>query len=82
MFGDWSVASQVGLMPRVQTTGDTGLAASTDRVAVSDGDRFGLFSPSNPLLWFGIFLAVTVGAAGAAGSVRLGKVKLSASAGK
>lgn len=83
MYSDFSVASQVGLMPHfAQTTGDTGLATSTDRVAVSDGDHFGLLSPSNPLFWFGLFMFVTVGFAGAAGSVRLGKVKLSAQAGK
>lgn len=82
MFGDFSVQSQVGLIPRVQTQGDTGVAAPIDRVAVADGDRMGLFSPSNPLLWFGLFMAATVGLVGAAGSVRLGKVKLAASAGK
>lgn len=82
MFGDFSVQSQIGLTPRVQTAGDTGLSAPTDRVAVSPTDRMGLFSPSNPLTWFGVFLLVTVGAAGMAGSVRLGKVKVSASAGK
>ncbi len=82
MLGDFSVYSQVGLTPRVQTAGDTGLAAPTDRVAVMDTDRMGLFSPSNPLLWFGAILAITVGAAGVAGSVRLGKAKIAVSAGK
>lgn len=82
MLHDFSVASQIGLTPRVQTQGDTGVAAPTERSAIGDTDVMGLFSPSNPLLWFGAILAVTVGAAAAAGSLRIGKIKLSASAGK
>jgi hypothetical protein len=39
----------------------------------------GLVNPANPLMWFGVVLAVTVGLAGLAGSVRLGRAKLSAS---
>ena len=82
MLGDFSVASQIGLAPRTQTQGDTGIAAPTERAAIGDTDVMGLLSPSNPLTWFGAFLLITVGAASAAGSVRLGKLKLSASAGK
>jgi hypothetical protein len=81
-FGDFSVASQIGLAPRVQTQGDTGVANPTERSAIGDLDTMGLFSPANPLTWFAAFLLVTVGAASAAGSVRLGKIKLSATAGK
>jgi hypothetical protein len=81
MLNDFSVASQVGLNPRTQTQGDTGIAAPTQRSAVSDTDVMGLFSLSNPLTWFAAILLVTVGAASAAGSVRLGKLKMSASAG-
>jgi hypothetical protein len=40
-----------------------------------------LLDPNNPLLWFIVVVAVTMGAAGVAGSVRLGKAKFSASAG-
>ncbi len=39
----------------------------------------GLLHPDNPLFWFGAVLAVTLGAVGVAGSVRLGRAKLSAS---
>ena len=39
----------------------------------------GLLDPANPLMWFGVVLLVTVGAAGVAGSVRLGRARLSAS---
>lgn len=45
---------------------------------IPDGVR-GLLHPNNPLMWFGVILLVTVGAAGVAGSVRLGQAKLSAS---
>jgi hypothetical protein len=41
-----------------------------------------LIDPSNPLFWLGVVLVVTFGAAGLAGSVRLGGAKLSASVGK
>lgn len=76
----WSVQDQVGLRPIAPVTG--GVAQSTQSAAMTDDDTIGRFSLGNPLVWFGIFLAVTVGAASAAGSVRLGKVKVSASAGK
>jgi hypothetical protein len=76
----WSAFDQVGLRPIAPVTG--GVAQSTQSNAMTDDDTIGRFSLSNPLVWFGIFLAVTVGAASAAGSVRLGKVKVSAAAGK
>jgi hypothetical protein len=58
-----------------------GVAAPTQTMATDDmasGVR-GLVDPNNPLFWFGVVLAVTLGAVGVAGSVRLGKAKLSAS---
>jgi hypothetical protein len=42
----------------------------------------GLLSPKNPLFWFGAVLLTTVGAAGLAGSVKLGPARLAASVGK
>ena len=82
MLGDFTVASQIGLAPRVQTQGDTGIASPVERSAVSDTDMMGLFSLSNPLTWFAGILLVTVGAASAAGSVRVGQIKQSAQAGE
>jgi hypothetical protein len=41
-----------------------------------------LVDPNNPLVWFAGLLLVTVGAAGIAGSVRLGPAKVGASVGK
>jgi hypothetical protein len=41
-----------------------------------------LLNPRNPLFWFGAFLAATAGLIGGAGSVRLGRAKISGSVGK
>jgi len=82
MLGDFSVASQIGLKPMAPTVGDTDVAAPTARVAVFDDDNMSLISPRNPLFVLGLIIAVTVGAAAAAGSVRVGKAKISVSAGK
>ena len=40
-----------------------------------------LVDPRNPLVWFGLILAVTLGAAGVSGSVKAGPMKASASVG-
>jgi hypothetical protein len=81
MFADFSVASQIGLRPHAPQ-GDTDVAAPMQRVAITYEDNPGLLSPRNPLFILGLILAITVGAASAAGSVRVGKAKLSVSAGK
>lgn len=77
----WSVTDQIGLKPVAPAGGGT-VAAPTQSAAFTDDDTIGPFSLSNPLVWVGLFALVTVGAASVAGSVRLGKVKVSASAGK
>lgn len=54
------------------------VAAPTQRMGTNDlatGWK-GLVDPHNPLMWFGVVLLVTVGAAGLAGSVRLGRARL------
>lgn len=76
----WTAFDQVGLRPIAPTTG--GVAQPTQSAAMTDDDTIGPFSIGNPLVWFGIFALVTVGAASAAGSVRLGKAKVSAAVGK
>lgn len=61
-----------------------GVAADTQAMGTDDietGIR-GLVDPTNPLVWFGVFLLITVGAAGVAGSVRLGRAKVSAELGQ
>lgn len=76
----WTAFDQIGLRPIAPTTG--GVATATQGVARTDDDVIGRFSIDNPLTWLAIFALITVGAASAAGSVRLGKVKVSAQAGK
>jgi len=47
-----------------------------------NGGLRSLVDPHNPIMWFGVLLLVTVGAAGVAGSVKLGPAKVSGSVGK
>lgn len=68
-----------GCSPQVPS--GAGGAAPTAYMGTDDiaaGVR-GLLDPNNPLLWVGVILAVTLGAVGVAGSVRLGKARVSAS---
>lgn len=77
----FSVAEQIGLHPIAPAMGSAA-ATPTQSIARTDDDVIGPLSLGNPLVWIGLFALVTVGAASAAGSVRLGKVSVSASAGK
>lgn len=72
--------SVYGMTPQAPSWG---VAAPTQHMGTSDvrqGWR-ALIDPHNPLLWFGVVLAVTLGAAGVAGSVRLGPAKVAAQVG-
>jgi hypothetical protein len=40
-----------------------------------------LTSPDNPLFWFGVFTAVTLGLVGASTQLKFGPIRLAASAG-
>jgi hypothetical protein len=78
MFTASSVYGQAPASPSYGVAAPTqGMATVSD---FSDGWR-GLCDPRNPLLWLGGFLLATVGLAGVAGSVRLGKAKVSAQVG-
>lgn len=59
---------------------DTAVSA-TDHTSQTSGWR-SLVDPRNPIVWFGALLLVTVGAAGVAGSVRLGPARVGGSVGK
>lgn len=76
----WSAMDQIGLRPIAPA--HAGVAQPTQAAAFTDHDTVGPMSIDNPLVWLGIFALITVGAASAAGSVRLGKVKITAQAGK
>ena len=76
----FNAASVYGATPQAPSYG---IAAPTQGMATDDiktGWK-GLVDPNNPLTWFGVFLLITVGAAGVAGSVRLGRAKVSVDAG-
>lgn len=81
--GPFSAYSQVGLRGHPGSNG-AGTRTVTSNIATQDEPLSGLAAlvdPHNPLLWFGVFLLVTVGAASVAGSVKLGKAQVSASVG-
>jgi hypothetical protein len=59
--------------------------AQTALSATDDGGAQGwrsLVDPRNPLVWVGAVLLITVGAASAAGSARLGPARLAGAVGK
>jgi hypothetical protein len=74
-------ASVYGMSPQAPTWG---VAAPTAHLGTDDmaGGLRALFDPHNPLLWLGGILALTVGFAGVAGSARVGRFRVSASAGE
>lgn len=78
----FTAQSLYGCAPNTPTAG---VAAPTERLGMGTGDLRtgvrGLLDPTNPLVWFGAFMLVTVGAASVAGSVRLGRAKVSANVG-
>ncbi len=55
--------------------------AATATDSVHGGVRE-LINPRNPLVWVGVLILVTAGAAGVAGSVKLGPAKIGGSIGK
>lgn len=76
----YNASSVYGCTPQAPSYG---VAAPTQTMGTDDlrtGWR-GLIDPANPLLWLGGLILVTVGAAGVAGSARLGAAKVSASLG-
>lgn len=84
MFEDTSNFTASGVYGIAGQGPSYGVAAPTQRMA-NDGLDTGLHALidiHNPLLWFGALLLITVGAAGVAGSVKLGPAKLSGSVGK
>ncbi len=63
-------ASIYGTAPVVIPSVTPQVAMSATDDSPSGGLR-SLVNPQNPLMWFGVLLLVTVGAAGVAGSVKL-----------
>lgn len=63
-----------------------GVASVTQPMGVySQGAAQGyksMLDPHNPIMWLGVFLLATVGAAGISGSARLGPARVSGGVGK
>jgi len=78
MFTAAEIYGTTPVYPGGGSVAQTAISATSD---MPQGWK-GLVDPGNPLMWFGVLLLVTVGAAGAAGSVRLGPARLSAGVGK
>jgi hypothetical protein len=78
MFTAESIYGTAPVIPGIGVVTDTAISA-TDR------QRRGwraLVDPTNPIMWFGAVLLITVGAAGIAGSARIGPVKVAGAVGK
>lgn len=74
MFDPQSIYGMTPQAPSYQAA-----ATPTQGMAIDSGVRMGwrgLLDWNNPLFWVGVVLVVTFGAAGAAGSVRLGRARL------
>lgn len=71
----WTAQSVYGMTPQAPSYG---VAAPTQDMAVDPipGGWRRLVTPDNPLFWAGVLILVTLGAAGVAGSVRLGRAQL------
>jgi len=81
MTDQWTAAGLYGATPQAPSyVGAPTQALGTDEVGTGGWRR--LVDPANPLVWFGIALAVTVGLIGVAGSVRLGPARASLSVGE
>jgi hypothetical protein len=74
----YTAQSIYGIAPQMPSAG---VAAPTQQMGADflPAGMRGLVDPGNPLFWVGAIMAVTFGLAGVAGSVRLGRAKLSAS---
>lgn len=77
----FTASSLYGTTTQAPSYGSTAPTQAMGTDITSAGGWRGLVDPGNPLVWFGAILLVTVGAAGVAGSVRLGKATLRASVG-
>jgi len=75
---DFDAASVYGALPQI---GSATVAAPTEHMGTNDlqGGLRALIDPHNPVMWFGAVVLATFGLIGVAGSVRLGKAKVSAS---
>lgn len=77
----YNVQSVYGMTPQAPAWGVAAPTAHMGTDDMANGFR-ALIDPHNPLFWLGGIIAVTVGFAGLAGSARVGRFRVAASAGK
>ncbi len=75
----WTAAEMYGVSPQVPSAGIAAPTQAMGSLEDHGGGLRALVDPSNPLVGFGVVLLVSVGAAGFAGSVRVGKAKVAGS---
>jgi len=63
--------------PQLQVVGEQAAAPPT----TATGSWPGALNPANPLFWFGVLAATTLGLMAVSGNVRLGRTKIAASVG-
>lgn len=78
MFTAQSIYGTAPVIPGVGVSADTAISATSTSVR---GWR-AMLDPHNPLVWFAGLMLLTVGAAGVAGSARIGPVRVAGSAGQ
>lgn len=84
-MANWTSQSLYGMGSASPVMDPVGAAPTQTMMPVTGdfGDGYkSLVNPRNPLFWFGVVLVVTVGAAGVAGTVRVGPARVSGSVGK
>jgi hypothetical protein len=70
-----------GLHPTAQPVTDAA-APSLGKHTTGTPPHPHILDPENPIFWFGVFLAATLGAVGVAGAVRLGPARARVSIGE
>ncbi len=78
MFTAESIYGTTPVVVGIGVQKDTAISATDNQAA---GWR-ALVDPHNPIMWFGAILLITVGAAGVAGSARIGPVRVAGGVGK
>lgn len=78
MLNNMTAATLYGTAPQGPAYGSMAPTQVMGTDTLATGVR-ALVDPQNPLMWFGVILLVTLGAAGVSGNVRLGRAKLAAS---
>jgi hypothetical protein len=71
-----------GLHPVAAPVTDSAAPSMTKHVAAGTAPHPHILDPENPVFWFGVFLAFTLGAVGVAGAVRLGPARARVSVGE